>query len=62
MVTGVHMYTLYIVTMVTGVHMSFLFKVSFEYMPNSGIVGLYGSFIPVCLKNFCTLKHHGGIH
>ena len=30
----------------TGVHVSFSIMVSIGYMPSSGIVGSYGSFIP----------------
>ena len=34
-----------------GVHVSFSLIVSSGYMPNSGIVGWYGSFIPSFLRN-----------
>ena len=33
-------------TVNTGVHVSFRIMVFSGYMPNSGISGLYGSFIP----------------
>ena len=42
-----------------GVHVSFSVMVSSEYMPNSVIVGLYGSFIPGFLKNLHTILHSG---
>ena len=32
--------------MTIGVHVSFSVMVSLRHMPNSGIAGLYGSFIP----------------
>ena len=38
----------------TGVHVSFSNMVSLGYMPSSGIVGSYGSFIPSFLRNLST--------
>ena len=43
----------------TGVHVSLSVMVSSEYMPNSVIVGLHGSFIPSFLKNLHTILHTG---
>ena len=34
-----------------GVHVSFSILFSLEYMPNSGIAGSYGGFIPSFLRN-----------
>ena len=42
-----------------GVHVSFSVMVSSEYMTNSVIVGLHGSFIPSFLKNLHTILHTG---
>ena len=41
----------------TGVHVSLLAMVSLEYMPTSGIAGLYGSSIPSFLRNTDTVLH-----
>ena len=43
----------------TGVHVSFSVMVSSEYMPNSVIVGLYGSFIPSFSRNLHTILRSG---
>ena len=46
----------------TGVHVSFSVLVSSEYMPRSGIAGLYGGFIPSYLRNFHIVFHNGCIN
>ena len=45
-----------------GVHMSFSSMVFTEYMPNSGIAGPYGSFIPSCSRNLHTVLCSGCIN
>ena len=42
-----------------GVHMSFSFMVSSGYMPSSGIVGSYGSFILGFLRNLYSVLYSG---
>ena len=44
----------------TGVHVPFSIMVFSGYMPTSGIVRSYGSFIPG-LRNLCTFLHSGCI-
>ena len=46
----------------TGVHVSFLILVSSEYMPISGILGLYGSFVTNFLRNLHTVLPSGHIN
>ena len=46
----------------SGAHLSFSIMVSSGYMPNSGIVGSYGSFIPCFLRNRHTVLHSGCIN
>ena len=41
----------------TGVHVSLSVMVSSGYVPSSGTVGSYGSFIPSVLRNLRTLLH-----
>ena len=38
-----------------GLYVSFSILVSSEYMPQSGIAGSYGGFIPSFLKNLCNV-------
>ena len=45
-----------------GVNVSFSIMVFLGYMPISGIVGSYGSFISSFLKNFHTVLHSGCIN
>ena len=45
-----------------GAHLSFLIMVFSGYMPSSGIVGSYGSFIPSFLRNRHTVLHSGCIN
>ena len=45
-----------------GVHVSFPVLVSSEYMPSSGIVRSYGSFIPGFLRNLHTVFYSGCIN
>ena len=44
-----------------GMHVSFSVLVSSGYMPRSGIVGLYGGFIPSILRNLHNVFHSGCI-
>ena len=46
----------------TGVHVSFSIWVSSRYMPRSRIVGSYGGFIPVFLRNLYIIFHSGCIN
>ena len=46
----------------TEVHVSISILVSSGYMPSSGIVGSYGSFISSFLKNFHTVLYSGCIN
>ena len=46
----------------TRAHLSFSIMVSSGYMPSSGIVGSYGSFIPSFLRNYHTVLHSGCIN
>ena len=43
--------------MKTAVYVSFSTIVLSEYMPSSGIVGLYGSFLPSLLRNLHAVYH-----
>ena len=45
-----------------GIHVSLSILVSSRYMPQSGIVGSYGGFIPSFLSNFHTVFHSGCIN
>ena len=45
-----------------GVHVSLSIMVSSGYMPSSGIVRLYGSFISSFLRNLPTALHSGYIN
>ena len=42
-----------------GKHVSFSMMVSLGYMPSSGIVGSYSSFIPSFIRNLHTTLHSG---
>ena len=42
-----------------GAHVSFSIMVSLGYMPSSGIVWSYDSFIPSFLRNFHIVLHRG---
>ena len=44
-----------------GIHVSFSILVSSGYMPNSGIAGSYGGFIPSFLSNLYTVFYSGRI-
>ena len=45
-----------------GIHVSFSILVSSGYMPQSGIAGSYGGFIPSFLRKFHTVFHSGRIN
>ena len=45
-----------------GVYVSLLSTVPAGYMPSSGIVGSFGSFIPSFLRNCHTVLHSGYIN
>ena len=45
-----------------GMHVSFSTPVYSGYMPRSGIVGLYGGFIPSFLRNLHNVFHSGCIN
>ena len=47
------------VAMNIGVHVSFSLMVSSGYMPSSGIIGSYGSFISSFSRNLDTVLHSG---
>ena len=50
-----------ITAMDIGVHVSYRIMVFSGYMPSSGIVGPYSSFIPSFLRNLYTVFHYGCI-